>query len=281
MIVIIRLRWIPKYVWAYISRSMIYRRLGEFQKAIEDCNTALRHDHRESRAYLHRGIAYCELKDYQRAIQDLDQAIERDPYYFLNYHWRGIAFEELKDYQQALQNFDRALQRSPKNALVFSRRAQIYLKINDTQQARADYSHSWDLDNSEIFYDWMAQWLRMIDEKPSSGMAQRLESLAANDPQNYLAHVCRGVAWYFQKSFEQSLAELEQAIALEPEKWDAYFWKGMVCATLRQDEDAKMAVEKSLEVDMPPVLLVPLRWFEQDRLDFYEQYVVPLMARKV
>jgi len=83
------------------------------------------------------------------------------------------------------------------------------------------------------------------------------------------------------ESFEQSLMELEQAIALEPEEWDAYFWKGMVCAILRRDEDAKTAVEKSLEVDMPPVLLAPLRWFEQDRPDFYEQYVVPLLARNV
>lgn len=53
----------------------------------------------------------------------------------------------------------------------------------------------------------------------------------------------------------------------------------MVCAALRRDEDAKAAVEKSLEVDMPPVLLAPLRWFEQDRPDYYEHYVVPLLER--
>ena len=55
----------------------------------------------------------------------------------------------------------------------------------------------------------------------------------------------------------------------------------MVCAALRRDEDAKMAVEKSLEVDMPPVLLVPLRRFEQDRPVFYKQFVAPLLARYV
>ena len=55
----------------------------------------------------------------------------------------------------------------------------------------------------------------------------------------------------------------------------------MVCASLRRDEDAKITVELSLEVDMPPVLLAPLRWFEQDRPDFYEQFVAPLLARYV
>ena len=112
-------------------------------------------------------------------------------------------------------------------------------------------------------------------------MPQRLETIAAGDPQDSIAYVCRGVAWYLQKSFEQSLTGLEQALALEPEEWDAYFWKGMVCAALRRDEDAKAAVEKSLVVEMPPVLLAPLRWFEQDRPDFYERYVVPLLARYV
>src|SRR5690242_4757940 len=117
----------------------------------------------------------------------------------------------------------------------------------------------------------------MCDGRLDSGIAQRLERIAAVDPQKYVAYVCRGVAWYLLKSFEQSLAELEQAIALEPEEWDAYFWKGMVYAALKCDKDAKSAVEKSLEVDLPPVLLAPLRWFEQDRPDFYEQYVVPLL----
>ena len=49
----------------------------------------------------------------------------------------------------------------------------------------------------------------------------------------------------------------------------------MVCVALRQDEDAKMAVEQSLEVDMPPVLLAPHRGFEQDSSDLYEQFVAP------
>ena len=38
------------------------------------------------------------------------------------------------------------------------------------------------------------------------------------------------------------------------------------------------AIEKALEKGLPPVLLTPLKWFAQDRPDFYRKYVVPLMA---
>ncbi len=81
------------------------------------------------------------------------------------------------------------------------------------------------------------------------------------------------------KHFEEALADLEQAILLEPEAWNAYFWKGMVCASLGRDKEAMEAIEKALEEGLPPILFTPLRWFEQDRPDFYQEYVVPFVAR--
>jgi hypothetical protein len=48
---------------------------------------------------------------------------------------------------------------------------------------------------------------------------------------------------------------------------------------LGHDEEAIAAIERSLELELPPILLTPLRWFEQDKPDFYQKYVVPLMAR--
>ena len=84
---------------------------------------------------------------------------------------------------------------------------------------------------------------------------------------------------WLRRDFEGALKELEQAIQMAPEEWDAYFWKGLTYASLGHDEEALAAVERSLELELPPILLTPLRWFEQDRPDFYQKYVVPLMAR--
>ena len=39
------------------------------------------------------------------------------------------------------------------------------------------------------------------------------------------------------------------------------------------------AVEKALEVGLPPVLLTPLYWLEKDLPDFYAQHAAPLLAR--
>ena len=124
----------------------------------------------------------------------------------------------------------------------------------------------------------MTIWLGMCQEKPDHEVIEQLERIAATNPENPVALVCRGVAMWLRKFNEEAMTELEQAMQRAPEEWGLYFWKGMVCASLGREEEAMAAIEKALEVELPPVLLTPLRWFEEDRPDFYQKYVVPLMA---
>ena len=118
----------------------------------------------------------------------------------------------------------------------------------------------------------------MCYEIPDLEVIERLEIIATTDPENPVAFVCRGVVRWLRRDFEEALQELEQAIQIAPEEWDAYFWKGIAYASLQRDEEATTTIEKALELGLPPILLTPLRWFEHDRPDFYQQYVVPLMA---
>jgi len=46
-----------------------------------------------------------------------------------------------------------------------------------------------------------------------------------------------------------------------------------------EEEDAKVAIQKALELGMPSDLLTPLNWLKEDDPDFYEKYATPLLAR--
>jgi tetratricopeptide (TPR) repeat protein len=107
-------------------------------------------------------------------------------------------------------------------------------------------------------------------------MVERLKTIAMIDSNHSIAHLCHGTVFWLHKDFEEALAEYEKAVQLEPEDCDAYFWKGMACVSLVRDEEAVAAVEKALELDLPPVLLTPLHWFEQERPDFYEKFGLEL-----
>jgi tetratricopeptide (TPR) repeat protein len=112
-------------------------------------------------------------------------------------------------------------------------------------------------------------------------MVQRLEEIITATPetQRYSTSVCRAVSLWRQGSFEQALIEVEQSISLDPAINDAYFWKGMICASLQKDEEAMAAIARALELKLPPVLLTPLRWLDEERQDFCEKYVEPLLTR--
>jgi tetratricopeptide (TPR) repeat protein len=187
----------------------------------------------------------------------------------------------LKDYPRALADFDRALELRPHYASILAERGLTCLWMRDLRQAILDYTPSREIDYYYLqnHNNWMAIWSGMFYERPGLEVIEQLEIIAATDPTYTFAFVCRGVAMWLRRDFEGALKELEQAIQMAPEEWDAYFWKGLTYASLGHDEEALAAVERSLELELPPILLTPLRWFEQDRPDFYQKYVVPLMAR--
>ena len=270
----------PKYAWAYGSRGQTYRLRKDYERAIADFDRAIEIDSRYVWAYEQRGRTYSNLKMYRRAIEDFDHAVELDSSYFWAFFNRGITYSMLKDFEQAMADLDRALELEPQNAAIFAQKGFISLWMGNTRQAVIDYTHGWERDPKYLHNGWMAAWSGMCQRVPDREEIERLEAIAAVNPQHYTAHVCRGVALLLGGRFVESVAELEQAIPLDPGAGSAYFWKAMACALLGQDEIAITLIRKFLELELPPMLLSPLQWLEQSRPDLYENYVIPLLAQQ-
>ena len=271
----------PVYARAYGRRGLAYRYLKDYQHAMSDYDRAIELNPQDTWSYERRGRMYRKLGNYWRALEDFDRIVELDSNYVWAYLHRGITYRLLKNYRQALAEFDHALEIRPHYASILAERGLTCLWMQNLRQAIIDYTHSKELDGYYLqnHNNWMAIWSGMCYERPGLGAIERLETIATTDPENPSAFVCRGVARWLRRDFEGALQELEQAIQIAPEEWDAYFWKGMTYASLRRDEEAMMTIEKALELELPPILLAPLRWFEHDRPDFYLKHVVPLMAR--
>jgi tetratricopeptide (TPR) repeat protein len=305
----------PKYTWAYVCRSIAYRGLYKYQQAIEDCNRALELNSNLARAYFHRSIAYSRLYEYQAAIEDCNRAHTLDPKDSWAFIQRGIIYRELKDYRQAfvdfevaieldpneawayaqrgitysiqkqyelaLADFDRTIELNPKYSRIYGRRGFCYLVLKDIKRAQFNYARSWEQDSTLIHFGWMAEWAGMCQESPDPGMAERLGMIAATNAEAYAAYVCRGVTMWLCKHYEDAIALLEKAIQVGPGewRWDSYFWRGMTYVSLGLEKEAITSIEKALDLELPPILLTPLKWREQDKPDFYQNYVVPLIAR--
>ncbi len=275
----------PTYAKAYHNRGYAYDGLGDHQRAVQDYNQALKFepDPNNSREYDSRGFTYMRMGEYQRAIQDFDRAIELDPDFVKAHENRGNSYLSLSEYQRAIQDFDRAIKLDPNYLWAYYGRAYTYLWVKNTSQAKSDYSYAFKLDPTDVNAAWMAEWAGMSKKRVGIETAERLEAIAAINPQNYIAYVCRAVAFGLHGQGKEGLEELEKAILIEPEAGDAHFWKGMLSAYYHQGtsraEAALMAIEQSLKHDLPPILLTPLYWLKKDRPSIFEKYMKTLLTQ--
>jgi len=271
----------PNYIYAYLLRGIAHYSLNAYHLAIEDFDRVIESNSKLFQVYFLRGSAYTLLQEYQQAITDYDRAIELDPKDAVAYYNRGNAYRNLTEYERAIEDYDRAIELDPKDAWAYGSRGIAYLFLKNTRQASADFTRSYELDPTDLNASWMAEWTSMGKEHCGTEMAKCLEEIAAIDPQRYVARVCKGVALGLRGKLKEGLAELEKAISLEPESWDAYFWKGMLCAYFYPGRNLATteAMEKALKVDLPPVLLTPLYWLEKDEPDFFKEYAAPLLER--
>src|SRR6266487_3611840 len=184
----------PDYAWAYIVRGIVFDDLKKYQRGIQDYDQAIELDPNYALAYYNRGNTYSKLKQYERANDDYNRAIELDPKDAWAFGSRGQAYSSLEQYERAIQDFDRAIELDPKYAWAFGHRGFAYLWLKKIEQARADYHLARELEPTDVKARWMAEWTGMDRKRFDIATAERLEAIAAVDPQDYVAYVCQGAA---------------------------------------------------------------------------------------
>jgi len=271
----------------YTNRGVAWRDCPEsnYTHALADFTYALSLDPQSVETYVERGILYRRHEQYQKAIDDFNSALKLNDTLASVYAQRGRAYRKLERYQKAITDFDRALDLNPTLPWAYEQRGIAYLRLNDLNQARFDFIRGWKLDLTDVDpagsltmnAGWMAEWARMCQEGRDAGMAERLETIAKVDPQQYEGLVCLAAALWLRGHFNKSLEKAEEALQKEPNEWDAPFWRCMACASLHHDTEAQEAMHEALRKGMPPILLTPLHWLEEKRPDFYEQYALPIL----
>jgi tetratricopeptide (TPR) repeat protein len=298
----------------YEGLGFVCHELKAYQQAVEHFSHGLQLFPHNPHLYYGRGRAYGRLKAYPQALKDLESAIQLRERDHKVYHNRARIYMELKEYHKTLEDLKRAFELDPEDPLaahVQFERGCAYLSLKDLFQAITYFQHSCELNSvwcQDIFL-WAMAWSKLCWCFPTSQIREHLETLAAeghyiptptfasspaqspNFSRPYIAYVCRGVLFWFDKEFEKACVELQQAALLDYSQdwpylareywreWDAPFWLGMTYLALDQEEEARKSIEQALGLEMPPILLKPLYWFEREKPVLYERYIQPLFDR--
>ena len=119
-----------------------YRSLnkGNYQKALEYLNKAIKNYALDGPTYYNRGNAYMGLEKYQEAIKDYLRSIELDSETGNQYAYNNIAisYENLGDYKNAIKYINLAIKAYPKSGLYFENRGFYNLELEKFKQAEKD-----------------------------------------------------------------------------------------------------------------------------------------------
>ncbi|WP_237746752.1 tetratricopeptide repeat-containing S1 family peptidase [Planktothrix agardhii] len=134
----------PTNFLAYWHRGAAYDNSGNYQKAIEDHNLALKYKPNNNTGiaiYNNRGKSRLQLGDAQRAIEDFNQAISIDQKFVFAYQGRGYAYSQLGNSKKAIEDFTKAIELDPNFAYAyFSRGMNRFYNSNIFRIESADRS---------------------------------------------------------------------------------------------------------------------------------------------
>ena len=181
----------------YVQEGTTSLRSWKLPQAIKAFTRAIEIEPRYAEAYVKRGLAYYRSAQYETAIADYTETLKLKRYQADAYASRGDAYQSLDDMQRAIEDYSASLKRrwSPH---VIQKRAETYFKSGDVQKALADYDD-------------------LIKRKPTAMAYYGRGNV-------YLQLSIRGQ----ENRLKLALADLDQAIALEPSFASAYISRAQV-----------------------------------------------------
>jgi lipoprotein NlpI len=124
------------------NRGLAYQSQGDYERAIQDYDQAVRLNPSYADAFINRGGTYHGQGDYERAIQDYDQAVRLKPSFAIAFNNRGLAYQSQGNYERAIQDYDQAIRLNPSHAGAFINRGNAYGSKRDYERAIQDYDQA-------------------------------------------------------------------------------------------------------------------------------------------
>jgi tetratricopeptide (TPR) repeat protein len=180
------------------GRGTAYRAMGDFDRAIQDYDQAIKLNPNDTNAFYYRGIAngmrgeaeraiqdfdqaawysrgltYSNKGLWDRAIQDYDEAIKLDPNYVRAISNRGNAYLAKREYDRAIQDYDQAIKLDPNEAIPVNNRGSAYYQIGQVDRAIQDFdlaitlnpNYSDALNNRGLAYIGKGQYEKTTDSR--------------------------------------------------------------------------------------------------------------------
>jgi tetratricopeptide (TPR) repeat protein len=213
---------------AYATRAAIWGVKREDDKAIADCNAAIRLDPKNARAFYNRGHSWFEKGEDDKAISDYNEAIRLDPHHkMLYYVRRGLAWSNKREYDRAMSDQNEAIRLDPTFAMAYVGRANVWRSRGDYDKAINDCDEATRLDPqfAPAYTGRAAVWSAKRDY---TKMISECTEAIRLDPKFAVAYAGRGYAWQAKRDYDKAISDYTEAIRLDPKSATTYYNRGIL-----------------------------------------------------
>ncbi|MGA9092322.1 MAG: tetratricopeptide repeat protein [Bradyrhizobium sp.] len=212
---------------AFSSRCGWWWAKKDPDRALSDCNEALRADSGNAAAYLNRGNAYLNKSDFEHAFADFNEAIRLDPKSAWAFAERGNLYKNRGDLDHALADLNEAIRLDPTYALAYFARGDLYKSKGDFSRAIADMNEAIRLDpNYAPAYFTRGRLSYLLGNNPAA-----LEDFTKSiklAPEDASAYFNRGIAYYIIGGrTADAVADFKKATELNPKDAYAALWRDL------------------------------------------------------
>lgn len=165
-----------------LYRGIAAARLKQFDQAIADFDSVLKHQPKSAVASNERGDAWRALRDYDKALADYGRAIDFAHDWPEAYRDRGYLYHQLARYPEAVGDFSRAIRLNRHDAEAWNGRALVWLAEGEIDKAVKDFSRAIELLPDSGSYYANRATARMIDDDLDEAIAD-FQLAVAKDPE--------------------------------------------------------------------------------------------------
>ena len=217
----------PDHAAALGNRCGLWITKGNFDRAIADCDDAIRLDPKGADAYLNRGNAHAARRDYDRAITDFDAAIRLNPALAMAYNNRGVVRRNKGDIAGAIADYGEAIGLAPNLAMAYRNRGRALRNGDEFDQAIADFDAAIRLDPNDAGSFGSRCWARAVAGRDLvQALADCDESLRLRPGDGDTLN-SRGLVQLKRGAVDRAAADYAAAVALDGKDADSLFGRGI------------------------------------------------------
>lgn len=214
-------------------------------------------------AYSNRGVIYLFFEqDYTKAVDEFTKAISLDSSSesWALYNNRATAYMILGEKEKALEDFAKGIAINSSSPYLYTNRAQIYLLKGDIELASSDIESASALDKDFFLLYEVLCTLDVQKKNYNQAITDCTKFLDAPESESLvlgknvliaLTYNNRGMAYFLSGSYEKAIADLSQAVEINPDFSLAYMNRATAYLINKQYREAvndySSALEKGIE----------------------------------